>query len=50
VRIVGGVAGIVAYTRLIQKPGGITISTNETRVFEKQNGKWIMIHLHRSDA
>lgn len=49
VRIIGGVAGVVAYTRLIQKPGGITVSINETRVFEKQYNKWVMVHLHRSE-
>ena len=48
--LAGGQSAVVAYTRLVQRPGGITTSTNETRVYEKQDGKWISVHIHRSDA
>ena len=46
-----GSIGYIAYTLILQKRKGdeITITkTNETRIFEKENGKWKMIHFHRS--
>jgi hypothetical protein len=46
----GGQSAVVAYTRMVQKPGGITTCTNETRIFEMQEGKWVMVHMHRSNA
>lgn len=48
--LAGGCSAVVAYTRLVQKPGGITTATNESRVYEKQDGIWIGVHLHRSTA
>jgi calcium/calmodulin-dependent protein kinase (CaM kinase) II len=53
VRIVGDVA-IVAYYRLTQyvdgdgKPG--TRGTEETRIWQKQNGQWKHLHFHRSPS
>lgn len=51
VRIMGNVA-IVCYNRLIQKVdqqgSPYTIAVQETRVWEKQNSNWKLVHLHRS--
>lgn len=51
VRILGTTA-IVSYVLLYQKldPTAIpvTITFEETRVFEKRNDAWKMVHLHRS--
>lgn len=50
VRVTGNVA-IISYTRLRQKFDGKTFSTqvsNETRVWEKKNNEWKLVHFHRS--
>lgn len=52
IRVTGDVA-IVAYTRLHQhtvdgRPE--TLSFNETRIWQKQNGAWKHVHFHRSEA
>jgi calcium/calmodulin-dependent protein kinase (CaM kinase) II len=46
--LAGGQSAVVAYTRMVQKPGGVTTCASETRVFEKQDGKWMCVHAHRS--
>ncbi len=43
--------GYASYTLLASRATGAgvtTTSTNETRIFEKQHGRWKMIHFHRS--
>lgn len=51
VRIVGDVA-IVSYIRLTQRVEAdgapVTLASEETRVWQKQNGFWKHIHFHRS--
>ena len=53
VRIMGDVA-VVAYYRLTQfvdgdgHPG--TRGTEETRVWQRQNGRWRHVHFHRSPS
>lgn len=53
VRLLGDV-GIVSYVRLTQKldPHGVpvTVAMEETRVWQRQNGKWRHVHFHRSPA
>lgn len=51
VRVIGDVA-IVCYIRLVQKldPQGapVTVSVEETRIWQKQSGAWKHVHFHRS--
>jgi calcium/calmodulin-dependent protein kinase (CaM kinase) II len=51
VRVMGDVA-VVCYARLVQKLGSdgapVTAATNETRVWQRQNGRWRHVHFHRS--
>ena len=53
VRVMGDVA-VVAYYRLAQfidgdgAPG--TRGTEETRVWERRNGRWKHVHFHRSPS
>lgn len=51
VRVVGNV-GIVCYARLVQKLDGngspVTVSSNETRIWRKDNDGWKHMHFHRS--
>jgi calcium/calmodulin-dependent protein kinase (CaM kinase) II len=51
VRVLGDVA-IVAYVRLNQRPGAnglpVTQGFEETRIWQKQAGKWRHVHFHRS--
>jgi calcium/calmodulin-dependent protein kinase (CaM kinase) II len=51
VRVMGDVA-VVAYGRLIQRvsPDGapVTVASNETRIWQRQGGKWRHVHFHRS--
>lgn len=53
VRIVGDV-GIVCYVRLVQKLDAagapVTVTANETRIWQRQGGTWKHIHFHRSPA
>ncbi|HZO87845.1 MAG TPA: nuclear transport factor 2 family protein [Chthonomonadaceae bacterium] len=51
IQVYGNDTGIVTYTRLMTydeggKPRWSTF--NETRVFVRQEGKWKMVHFHRS--
>jgi calcium/calmodulin-dependent protein kinase (CaM kinase) II len=51
VRLMGD-AAIVTYIRLVQKLDGagspLTSATEETRIWQKLNGKWKHVHFHRS--
>jgi calcium/calmodulin-dependent protein kinase (CaM kinase) II len=51
VRVMGDVA-VVAYVRLVQreKPDGSspTVAAAETRVWQKQDGRWRHVHFHRT--
>jgi len=51
VRVMGDVA-VVAYVRLIQRlsPEGapLTTASAETRVWQRQDGRWKHVHFHRS--
>ncbi len=53
VRIIGEV-GIVCYARLVQKLDAsgspVTVTADETRVWQKVGGAWKHIHFHRSPA
>jgi calcium/calmodulin-dependent protein kinase (CaM kinase) II len=50
--MLGPDAAVVSYIRLQQKLDGngrpLTISTEETRVWQKVGGKWKNVHFHRS--
>ncbi|KAG2442071.1 hypothetical protein HYH02_009862 [Chlamydomonas schloesseri] len=51
VRVVGDSCAIVSYIRLTQKMvngAPVTVQAEETRVWEKKNGSWIHVHMHRS--
>ena len=52
VRLLGNDAAVVSYVRLIQylDANGIaqTAQFEETRIWERQNGKWKHVHFHRS--
>src|SRR5262245_52899043 len=54
VRLLGEDAAIVCYARLIQKLGpdgnALTVSTTETRVWQRREGKWRHVHFHRSSV
>jgi calcium/calmodulin-dependent protein kinase (CaM kinase) II len=51
VRVMGDVA-IVAYARLVQHIGAdgapVTIASAETRIWQRQSGRWKHVHFHRS--
>jgi calcium/calmodulin-dependent protein kinase (CaM kinase) II len=50
VRIMGDVA-VVAYVRLNQRvgvQGPMTTAVEETRVWQRQDGRWRHVHFHRS--
>jgi hypothetical protein len=51
VRLMGDVA-VISFIRLVQKldAGGnpITARSEETRVWQRQNGKWRHVHFHRT--
>lgn len=53
IRVLGDVA-VVCYVRLVQKldtaGAPVTVTSNETRIWRKQNGVWKHIHFHRSPA
>jgi calcium/calmodulin-dependent protein kinase (CaM kinase) II len=53
VRLMGDVA-VVSYARLVQKVGAdgaaVTVTTNETRVWQRQDGRWRHVHFHRSSV
>ena len=51
VRVMGDVA-VIAYVRLNQRIGAegspFTTATEETRVWQRQDGQWKHVHFHRS--
>jgi calcium/calmodulin-dependent protein kinase (CaM kinase) II len=51
VRVMGD-AAVVAYGRLVQRVGpeggAVTVATTETRVWQRQDGRWRHVHFHRS--
>jgi calcium/calmodulin-dependent protein kinase (CaM kinase) II len=51
IRVVGDVA-FICYARMVQKVnperGAMCVTTMETRVWQKQEGKWRQVHFHRS--
>jgi ketosteroid isomerase-like protein len=51
VRLMGDVA-VVAYARLIQRVGpegdSVTVAPTETRIWQRQEGRWRHVHFHRS--
>jgi len=51
VRVLGDVA-VVAYVRLIQRVTAegqtVTVASEETRIWQKQQGRWKHVHFHRS--
>ncbi|HWL07562.1 MAG TPA: DUF4440 domain-containing protein [Planctomicrobium sp.] len=53
IRVIGDI-GIVCYARLVQKLGAdgapITVTADETRIWQKIDGEWKHIHFHRSPA
>ena len=53
VKLLGDHAAVVAYTRLIQSVDRdskrpVTVSSEETRVWQKKGGAWVNVHFHRS--
>jgi hypothetical protein len=52
VRMLGNDAAVVAYVRLVQRLGGddkpVTVSSEETRVWQRIDGRWKHVHFHRS--
>jgi ketosteroid isomerase-like protein len=52
VRMMGNDAAVVSYIRLIQKLDGggnpVTLAIEETRVWQRIDGKWKHVHFHRS--
>jgi calcium/calmodulin-dependent protein kinase (CaM kinase) II len=51
VRLMGDVA-VVSYGRLVQRLGpdgaAVTVASNETRVWQRQDGHWRHVHFHRT--
>ncbi len=51
VRVMGDTA-VVCCARLIQRTGtdgaAVTVATTETRVWQRQNGRWRHVHFHRT--
>ena len=39
--------GVVTYNRMTQKGWEVTVA-QETRVWEKRDGKWLHTHFHKS--
>lgn len=53
VRMLGADAAVVSYVRLQQKVDSktlrpVTLATEETRVWQRKDGKWRNVHFHRS--
>lgn len=53
VRILGNDAGVVSYVRLVQvidaNGSPQTVQCEESRVWEKRDGRWRHVHFHRSN-
>jgi calcium/calmodulin-dependent protein kinase (CaM kinase) II len=54
VRLLGENVAVVSYTRLVQRTdaaGTPSVSAaNETRIWQRQQGRWRHVHFHRSPA
>ncbi len=52
VQMLGPDAAIVCYTRLVQRVDAsgnpTTARSMETRIWQRENGKWLHVHFHRS--
>ena len=51
VRWLGADAAVISYVRLVQKLADgapVTVTTEETRVWQRRDGKWRHVHFHRS--
>ncbi len=52
VRMMGDSAAVVTYVRVVQKILGdgspTCVAIEETRVWEKKDGRWLHVHFHRS--
>ena len=49
--MLGPDAAVVSYVRLTQamkEAGPVTVSANETRVWQRKDGKWLNVHFHKS--
>ena len=53
VRMLGENAAVISYVRLIQKMtasgAADTFQSEETRVWQKVDGRWLHVHFHRSN-
>jgi calcium/calmodulin-dependent protein kinase (CaM kinase) II len=53
VRMLGEDAAVVSYVRLVQKldeaGAPVTTTSEETRVWQRRDGKWRHVHFHRSN-
>uniref|UniRef100_A0A061RBF3 Calcium/calmodulin-dependent protein kinase (CaM kinase) II n=1 Tax=Tetraselmis sp. GSL018 TaxID=582737 RepID=A0A061RBF3_9CHLO len=54
VKLLGNEAAVIGYTRLQQKYNpedktSETVASEETRVWQVKNGKWVNVHFHRSN-
>lgn len=52
VRLLGSDVALITYIRLVQgqtPEGPITTRSEETRVWERRDGRWIHVHFHRSE-
>jgi Calcium/calmodulin dependent protein kinase II association domain len=51
VRLMGDVA-VVSYARLVQRlgpdGGAVTVTSTETRVWQRREGRWWHVHFHRT--
>jgi calcium/calmodulin-dependent protein kinase (CaM kinase) II len=52
VRLMGDDAAVVAYTRLMQRLNAngspVTVRVEETRVWQRLERSWMLVHIHRS--
>lgn len=51
VRWLGADSAVISYVRLVQKlidGKPVTATTEETRIWQRQNGRWRHVHFHRS--
>lgn len=52
VRLLSADAAVISYVRLVQRlddtGAPLTVATEETRVWQLQNGSWRHVHFHRS--
>jgi calcium/calmodulin-dependent protein kinase (CaM kinase) II len=52
VRLLSDNAAVISYVRLVQKLDDagkpVTVSSEETRVWQKIGGRWQHVHFHRS--